>query len=215
MFTTRLVALAILPILALTPAAATTVSDPVGDFLPSFTGTKSPDLDVTSFSVVLDANSNAFLLQAILAGPINPATGALYVIGVNTGLPTFAPFANIGEPNVVFNQVIVINGATGAGTVSGNAVTVTISQNAFSAIVPVWLLPSTGFTPGNYGFNLWPRVGTGNNNQISDFAPQNALLQTSPVPEPATWLTMLLGFGLTGGALRFGRRDAAHRANQL
>jgi hypothetical protein len=45
-----------------------------------------------------------------------------------------------------------------------------------------------------------------NNSQISDFAPNNALMSVngilSAVPEPASWLSMLLGFGLIGGAMR-------------
>lgn len=50
---------------------------------------------------------------------------------------------------------------------------------------------------------MWPREGTTvtGNEQISDFAPNNALL--SSVPEPATWLSMLLGFGLVGIAIRY------------
>jgi hypothetical protein len=80
----------------------------------------------------------------------------------------------------------------------------------------VSLLLSTGTTPANYGFNIWPRFGstvTGNA-QISDFAPDNALLSANgllPVPEPATWLMMLLGFGLIGGMMRF-RRDRTKAA---
>lgn len=33
------------------------------------------------------------------------------------------------------------------------------------------------------------------------------------VPEPATWAMMIIGFGLTGAAMRFRRRDAATAAN--
>lgn len=194
-------ALALLPFAFSSPAAATVVSDPVGDILPTFAGTSSPDLDVTSFSV--DFTGSAFFLQAVFAGNINPATGALYAIGVDTGTGPIAPFGDIGQPNVTFNQVIVVNGATGAGSVGANPLTVNIAGNMFSLSVPLSLLPSTGAQPGDYGFNIWPRVGLGNNNQISDFAPNNALLTT--VPEPATWLTMLLGFGLAGTALRYRR----------
>jgi hypothetical protein len=64
----------------------------------------------------------------------------------------------------------------------------------------------------NYGFNIWPRFGatvTGNS-QISDFAPNNALLSVNgiiaAVPEPSSWLTMMLGFGLLGGMMRRRRR---------
>jgi hypothetical protein len=92
-----------------------------------------------------------------------------------------------------------------------NTLTALLSGNQFIVSVPVALLPSTGAAPSSYGFNIWPRFGatvTGNA-QISDFAPDNALLSANgllPVPEPATWLMMLLGFGLIGGIMRF-RRD--------
>ncbi|QDZ08976.1 PEP-CTERM sorting domain-containing protein [Sphingomonas panacisoli] len=69
-------------------------------------------------------------------------------------------------------------------------------------------MPSTGYAPENYGFNLWPRIGTGNNNQITDFSPENATLAViTPVPEPATWSLMILGFGAVGGVMRHRRRS--------
>jgi hypothetical protein len=210
------IALAILPIIISSPALATTVTDAVGDILPSFIGTGSPDLDVTSFSVDLDPSATTFSLGAVLAGDINPALAGFYVIGVDTGAGAIAPFAGIGEPNVRFDQVIIVQ-KNGTATLSGNPLDVMLSGNQFTVTVPVALLPSTGATAANYGFNIWPREGatvTGNS-QITDFAPNNALLSAHgiihAVPEPATWLTMLLGFGLVGGALRF-RRDQSTKA---
>jgi hypothetical protein len=38
-----------------------------------------------------------------------------------------------------------------------------------------------------------------------------SLVDTPAVPEPATWLTMILGFGLAGGALRYARRSTSVR----
>jgi hypothetical protein len=209
MKTIRLAA-TLLALIASSPAVASTVSDPVGDFLPSFTGTASPDLDVTSFSVSLDPGATTFSLGAVLAGDIDPSLAGFYVIGVNTGSGIIHPFAAIGEPNVTFNQVIVVQ-KNGTATLGANSLTVLLSGNQFIVDVPVSLLTSTGATPQNYGFNIWPRFGstvTGNA-QISDFAPDNALLSANgllPVPEPASWLMMILGFGLIGGAMRIGRR---------
>jgi hypothetical protein len=209
MKTIRLAA-ALLPLIVSSPALASTVSDPVGDFIPSFTGTASPDLDVTSFSVSLDPGATTFSLGAVLAGDIDPALAGFYVIGVNTGSGAIHPFAAIGEPNVTFNQVIVVQ-KNGTATLGANSLTTLLSGNQFIVSVPVALLPSTGATPTNYGFNIWPRFGstvTGNA-QISDFAPDNALLSANgllPVPEPATWVMMLLGFALIGGTIRIGRR---------
>jgi hypothetical protein len=203
-------AAALLPIALGSPAVASTMSDPVGDFIPSFTGTASPDLDVTSFSVSLDAAATTFSLGAVLAGDIDPSLAGFYVIGVNTGSGAIHPFGAIGEPNVTFNQVIVVQ-KNGTATLGANSLTALISGNQFIVNVPVSLLPSTGASPADYGFNIWPRFGatvTGNG-QISDFAPNNALLSANgvlPVPEPATWLMMLIGFGLIGSAMRIGRK---------
>jgi hypothetical protein len=187
-------------------AHATTISDPAGDFLPSFVGTHDADLDVLSFGVDYNAVTSQFLLTATLGGAIDPTKAGLYVIGVNTGTGLIHPFGGIGEPNVLFNQVIVLQ-KTGAATIGANPLTATISGDRFSLFVPLSLLPTTGFAPDRYGFNLWPRNGLGNNNQISDFAPENRTL--AAVPEPATWAMMVAGFGLLGGALRTRRRPSA------
>jgi len=185
--------------LAAAPAHATTITDPAGDFLPTFIGSNDADLDVTGFSVGYDAVAMAFNLSATLAGDIDPARAGLYVIGVNTGTGLIRPFANIGAPNVIFNQAIVVQ-KSGAAAVGANPLTATIDGAAFSIVVPLALLPSTGFAPERYGFNIWPRNGFGNNNQISDFAPNNSTI--AAVPEPAAWALMLAGFGLLGTALR-------------
>jgi hypothetical protein len=204
-----LVAGAIVTLAGAGAAHASSITDPTGDFLGSFVGNHDPDLDVTGFAVSYNAATTTFTLNATLAGAINPALPGLYVIGVNTGTGVAAPFAGIGAPNVIFNQVAVVQ-KTGATTIGANALTATILDNTFSLLVPLNLLPSTGFTPENYGWNLWPRNGLGNNNQISDFAPNNSTL--AAIPEPGTWAMMLVGFGALGAILR--RRRTAMAAAQ-
>jgi len=207
----KLIVLAFAPLVGISPASATTVLDPVGDFLPSFSGSYAADLDVTSFSVDYNSVAQTFLFGASLAGQVNLATPGLYVIGADTGTGVIAPFANIGEPNVVFNQAIAIqkNGSATIGQTALPAGSVTFVGNVFTATVPLSLLPSTGFTPQNYGFNLWPRTGLGNNNQITDFAPQNALLSVAAVPEPGTWAMLLTGLASVAFAMRRRRRQKA------
>ena len=204
--------LAVAPIALSSPVLAATVSDPTGDFLPSFVGVASPDLDVTSFSVALDPGATTFTLGAVLAGQINPVNAGFYVIGFDTGAGAIKPFAAIGEPNVIFDQVIVVQ-KNGTATLGANMLNVSMVGNQFIVTVPTSLLPSTGASLANYGFNIWPRFGASvtNNSQISDFAPNNALLSVNgligAVPEPSSWLMMLLGFGLVGTALKFRRQE--------
>jgi len=178
-------------------AEARSISDPVGDFLPTFVGAKTPDLDVTGFTVDYSAATSSFTLSATLAGAINPAEGDVYVIGADTGTGTLHPFAALGEPDVLFNQVIAV-AQTGVTTIAGKPnLAATISGDMFSVVVPLADLPSTGFTPEFYGFNLWPQNAA---KSISDFAPQNALLAAAP--EPGVWAMMMVGFAMVGFAMR-------------
>jgi hypothetical protein len=195
---------AVLALAAAAPAHAATVTDAVGDFLPTYVGPEDADLDVISFSVVFDDVADAFRLTAAMAGDIDPSRAGLYAIGVNTGAAVApGPFADIGNPDVIFNRVVVVQKAGTAfvvGAPPGNPLATTIVGNVLSVVVPLSLLPSTGLQPERYGFNIWPRIALGNNNQISDFSPNNSTL--AAVPEPATWALMIAGFGLAGGLLR-------------
>lgn len=204
----KLLALTGLALCVSAPASAATVLDPVRDFLPSFEGPRSADLDVTSFSATYNPGTMNFMLGAVLAGTIDPSQAGLYAIGVNTGTGRIAPFASIGHPDVTFNQVVVVQ-KSGTGSVGPTPLapgSVSVFGNQFTATVPLSLLPSTGFAPESYAFNLWPRTGLGSNAQISDFAPNNALLTAGAIPEPSTWAMMLFGFGFVGGAIRAAKR---------
>ena len=200
-----LFASACIALLTSSPATASTVVDAVGDFLPTYTGPAAADLDVTSFSATYNPHTMNFQVGATLAGIIDPSVAGFYVIGVNTGTGVIDPFDSVGQGNVVFNQAIVVN-KNATGNVGATALTgVSVSGNQFSATVPLSLLPSTGFAPLQYGFNLWPRTGMGNE-LISDFSPENALLEPSAIPEPSIWIMMLMGFGALGAAMRLSRR---------
>lgn len=193
-------------LLAAGGAHATTVTDPTGDFLQSFVGTKFADLDITSFTVNFDALNSAFDISATFNGAFDPTHTGLYIIGVDTGAGANRPFAGIGEGDVTFDQVIAVQN-TGAASLGANALTANLSNDGFSLVVPTALLPGTaGVTdPRDFQFSFWSRNGLGNNNQNADFAPENATV--SAVPEPASWALMIGGFGLLGAAAR--RRRAA------
>jgi hypothetical protein len=157
------------------------INDRAGDFLASFTGPRNPDLDVLRGEVSFDGAS--FTFQSTSAGPIGTTPGALFVWGVNRGAGT-ARFPDIA-PGVLFDAVVIAQ-ADGTGRVVDLTATppaptvlpagsVTINGNNITIRVPAALLPSKGFTPGReYTVNHWPRTGAGNNNQISDFAPDNS-----------------------------------------
>ncbi|MBO9671521.1 MAG: PEPxxWA-CTERM sorting domain-containing protein [Sphingobium sp.] len=140
-----------------------------------------------------------------MAGNIVPGSAGFYVIGANTGTGTLAPFAGIGQPSVIFNQAITVR-KDGTGNIGATVLdpsTIMISGDTFSVNVALSLLPTTGFAPEKYGFNLWPRTGNGNA-LISDFAPENATL--AAVPEAATWAMMIAGFTVVGAGMRQSRR---------
>ena len=195
-------------------AQTATVVDPAGDFLPTYVGPKLNDLDVTSLSVNYTPSTSLFTLGATFAGAIDPSTVGFYVFGVNTGTGVIRPFASIGEGDVIFNQAIVIqkNGTGTIGATTLNPSDIIIAGNLLTFRIAASLLPSTGFAPQQYGFNLWPRIGNGNNNQITDFAPENATLAVAAVPEPSSWAILIAGFALIGTAMRSRRRAGARAA---
>ena len=192
--------------LATAPAAGAQTgqfTDPAGDLLATYTGPPNSDLDVLSGA--FQFNGSAFLFSAALAGSVGTTPGALYVWGVNRGQGTarFSP-ALPNTENVLFDAVVVLNpnGTSSVRDLLTNVSTnltaadVSLVGTSIFARVAAGLLPSTGFAPGAYTANLWPRVGTGNNNQITDFAPNNSNVLVATVPEPATLLLLAPAAGL-------------------
>jgi hypothetical protein len=113
--TLRIAAAAVVNLVAL-PAGPVTITDPVGDFIPAFSGTYSGDIDVVSASVTFDGTD--FHFSATLDGTIGTLSTSLYVIGVNRGAATMnfaAPPINL--PGVVFDTVVTM---TGGGVTGGH-----------------------------------------------------------------------------------------------
>jgi PEP-CTERM motif len=201
------------------PAQATTITDPTGDFLSTFSGpTTGPDsgqYDVLSVSAV--QNGANVTISATMAGP---ATATAYVLGINRGAG--AAFLDTGPTpvgaGVLFDSVAIL--LPGGGSFVDNLLptstvsplsNVTFSGDSFTAVIPFADLPGLGFTTGNYLYNLWPRDGlnAADNTQISDFAPDASSFAASFVPEPASWALMLAGLGMLGAGLRSRRTLAA------
>jgi PEP-CTERM motif len=206
--------LAVLP-----PAHAdTSVLDPVGDFLPTFTGMQGGDLDVLESSVIYNASRAEFLFRAILAADVGTTPGGIYVWGINRGTGTerfVTGVPSIGA-GVTFDAVLVID-PSGADSVNLLSPTPVVAQplaeanssifrNTITVAVPSSLLPSTGFGPDHYTWNLWPRdSNVAGNAAISDFAPDAANLPVASVPEPETYALLGIGLALMG-MLRVRRR---------
>lgn len=199
-------ALAVLLFSTTTARADSLVLDPVGDFLPTYAGPKGGDLDVVSTNASLLGTN--FVFSATLNAPVGSTSQGFYIWGVDRGTgASTSNFAALGLPNIIFDAVVRIN-PDGTGLVNLLAPTppaatplpvgsITFSGNSFQVIIPVSMLPSRGFSPGQYTQNLWPRWGGAvGNAQISDFAPNANNASISTVPEPATML--LLGTGLAG-----------------
>ena len=173
-------------------ARAALISDPLGDFLPTYTGAQDAGLDVLAHEVTLVGDRLNFFGR--MAGPIAPtqAVGGLYLIGVDRGLgtPRFlnSPAAppTIG-PNVKWDAIVrILPDGTGFYLNSLLGVTTPLSTsdisiigNEFNVSIPVSLmLPSATKPPEEWTYNLWPRNGVGLNVQVSDLAPDDG---NSPV----------------------------------
>ncbi len=208
----KLAGLAALAIAMTSPVSAAPLADAANDFLPSYTGPQNGDLDVLSVQALFDGTS--ITLSALLNGPVGTTAGASYIWGIDRGAGTARLAA--GTPSVgsgvLFDAVAAFrpNGtgsvttfpAVGAPTVTNLAANaITINGSFISGVIPLSLLPSRGFAPDQYRFNLWPRSGAGNA-AISDFAPNNSTFAADVVPEPASWMLLLAGLGLTAGVLR-------------
>lgn len=176
--------------------------DPIGDFIPSFVGPHNADLDVLTSEVTLQGSQ--FVFSTRLAGAIGTTAGSLYVLGLDRGAGT-SRFPLIA-PGVLFDEVLAVTGggvATVRDLIAGTATTLAASATTINGAIltvsfPVSLAPSRGFAPSDYTWNLWPRTGAGNDNQISDFAPDNfnVRVTVAAVPEPGT--VALFGLGAVG-----------------
>ena len=203
--------------LALTaqPAQATTIVDPTGDILSTFngpqTGPTSDPFDVSSVSAT--QNGVDVTISGTLAGP---ATAAGYVVGIDRG--SGEAFLDAGPTpvgaGVLFDSVAILvpGGGSFVDLLPSNTIApltdVSFSGDSFTAVIPFSDLPSTGFTTGNYLYNLWPRNSLADptdNTAISDFAPDASSFIAS-APEPGSWALMLTGLGILGAALRNRRR---------
>src|SRR5258707_7305304 len=165
------------------------------------------------------------MLTAQMNGLIGATPDTLFVWGVNRGAGTeiVTTFPNPNGLGVFFDSFIVL-GPTGNGQVvalnaagdptvhvfSGEDGIITIDGDRISAVVPREWLPSRGFEVADYAYNIWPRFHSlENGNQVADLAPEASSFVGAPVPEPASWALMIVGFGMAGSFLRRRQSSAA------
>jgi hypothetical protein len=192
-------------------AAAQAASDPVGDFLPTYTGPRAGDLDVIGVDFTFDGST--FRLFSRSAGAIGTTAGSRFVWGLNTGTGT-AGFPVIA-PGVLFNRVVIYTpGGPGTGLNLAGA-TAQVDGADLTILIPASLLGSTGFAFGQYTANLWPRASTTTTGvpitgdaQISDFAPNNSNITVTTTPEPGTAVLLLPVLGVAAAMAARRRRFA-------
>jgi len=198
------------------PCSASTIVDPSNDLLSTYIGQVGPDLDILQFTVEIQGSN--FLFRVLLGGASGTTPLARYNFGIDRGAgantfpPGFRPEASLDAvmqfvPGTQSGDVRLFLGGVVVTTTALPSDAFAISGNSFSVVVPISMLPSTGFATQDYTFMLWSRtqLATGVPVQfgIADFAPDHGLL--SLVPEPSTWMMMLLGFGAIGFAMRRSR----------
>ena len=202
-------------------AAPAAITDPSGDLLGTYTGPSNGDVDILSGDVAFDGTS--YFLSTTMNGAVGTTTGSLFVWGVDRG--SGAPRLTFGSPSVgagvLFDAVIVMfpDGTlrvvtiplAGAPTITQFAGGTVVDGDTMSATVSLALLGSMGFAPEDYTFGLWSRARVnpamdGTNAEIADFLSGSGSINARAVPEPATWLTMLLGLGAAGAAIRKRRK---------
>jgi len=171
------------------------ISDPVGDFLPGYTGPQDPGLDVIAHRALVTKSRVIFCGK--MAGPIAPTgeIGGLYIIGVDrgSGTPRFRGRTPAIGPNVLWDSVVRVNpDGTGlfnniiAGIVTPlDPSDISINDNEFSVSVPLSaMLPAATRPPEEWTYNLWPRNSAviGNNAAVPDLAPDDGNSPMRSVP---------------------------------
>lgn len=204
--------------------ASATITDPPNDLLPTYLGPSGADIDILSADITFDGTN--FHLSTTEAGAIGSTPNSLFAWAVNRGAgvarPPAAPPAGSAIP---WDAVVVMfpDGTLRVVTFIGNTPSILtlagqtiVGGNSLSATVPLALLPSTGFAGSDYTFSLWSRVRTtsgvdGPNSEVADLLAGSGTLQATAVPEPATWMSLLLGLGVVGSAFRWRRARCAVR----
>jgi len=187
------------------PAYAELVTDPLDDFLPTYIGDHNGDMDALSSEVTFNPGNGTFTFTATVADAIGTTAGGAWVWGLDRGVGT-EEFLSAPTPfgaGVKFDSVVVlfanqtgtfVNISAGGTQTPLTAGSVTVNGDTITGTVPLSSIPSEGFAPQNYTWNFWPEAVLGSPPYVSDFAPDARNATLTIVPEPASVLTLALGF---------------------
>ena len=203
----RLAALALLA----ASSDAFAITDKTGDFLPGYTGPRTAELDFNAAEAFLSRSLGGFFLTTSHVESPGKTPGLSVTWGIDRGAGTPGLFAGdppIG-PNIRFDAVLVIRplgtitltvfNPEGPPTVTQLDDRSPFNDGLLTGFVPFDLLPSRGLALADYRFNAWSRGGGGNAG-IADLARNDGTFGV--VPEPASWVMLVAGFGLIGVSSR-------------
>jgi hypothetical protein len=155
-------------------------------FYELYMGPKEPQFNAVATTGVLvhrggGPGGDTFDFTGTVAGRLTESVPTVFVFGINRGAgKSPGPFTDRGV--VVFDSVVTVSigptGVVGAVNVSGKS-TILPSQDvrvvgsSVAVAVPASLLPSTGFSPGQYQFNLWVNNPQATAEPIASFVPEN------------------------------------------
>jgi hypothetical protein len=137
---------------------------PVGAFYKDYTGPQRPAIDAVAADGAFVTATQTILLRAKMAGPVFDGGPNYYVWGFDRG--------GAAAGAALTASINLLAGAP-AQPVTATLTAADTLQVSFAAS----LLPSTGFTPDKYTWNLWPRSGVGGTPaaQIASFIPEDTM----------------------------------------
>lgn len=171
--------------------------------------------DFTNNFGVFTANGNVIRENGLggVYGPCcgtNPAVPNFFVgfgpFNRPSGSISFGFDTDLGKLYTLIFKYSVIGSGSGTLTASVDGNTFNVSQNGVTGNAAL------NFTTATFNF-----LGTGNNTSLVFSSPSSAnnrdplldFVSLSAVPEPGTWMLMLLGFGAIGFSMRSRKKDQA------
>jgi hypothetical protein len=190
-------------------------------------GTSGAGTSGTNFGISFDANAVAVCLNSLTITCSNASTGGMVptsargALGLASDGVTVMDFSSAYTGAIGFRYAQKVSGSSfiaaydGVGGTGTQLISLTLTGSAPGCMPYAARLCTFG--PGGLGFltNVRSLVfgGTAGNvvwDDITLHAGNDPLPPPAlPVPEPAAWMLMVMGFGLAGGALRLPSGQAA------